>query len=208
VEPVCWVVRAKLARHRDLYPSRRGHAVLTDVDLEIAPGEVVALVGPSSAGKSTILSLLYRFHDVDAGCVRFERIIAPRRGSRRGRSERPNASTVSTEVSDFEQQGFATTSSRPGMRSRRRCGSAAKTSYRSASASAVKIRWSASQTWASCSHRSAWSEFQSVNTVVVGLVCPAKMPVTVINHSQFRVVKPRQPSPYRCRCQALAGRAP
>jgi ABC-type multidrug transport system fused ATPase/permease subunit len=54
------------------YPSRRGQPVLTDVDLEVAPGEVVALVGPSGAGKSTILSLLYRFHDVDAGRVLFE----------------------------------------------------------------------------------------------------------------------------------------
>jgi ABC-type multidrug transport system fused ATPase/permease subunit len=54
------------------YPTRRGQPVLTDVDLEVSPGEVVALVGPSGAGKSTILSLLYRFYDVDAGRVLFE----------------------------------------------------------------------------------------------------------------------------------------
>src|SRR5205807_10601066 len=54
------------------YPSRRGQQVLTEVDLEVAPGEVVALVGPSGAGKSTVLSLLYRFYDVDAGRVLFE----------------------------------------------------------------------------------------------------------------------------------------
>ncbi|HEX3478638.1 MAG TPA: ABC transporter transmembrane domain-containing protein [Kofleriaceae bacterium] len=62
----------KLERVSFAYPSRRGQPVLTDVDLEVAPGEVVALVGPSGAGKSTILSLLYRFHDVDAGRVLFE----------------------------------------------------------------------------------------------------------------------------------------
>ena len=54
------------------YPSRREQPVLTDVSLEIQPGEVIALVGPSGAGKSTILSLLFRFYDVDAGRVLFE----------------------------------------------------------------------------------------------------------------------------------------
>jgi len=54
------------------YPTRRAQPVLTEVDLDIQPGEVVALVGPSGAGKSTILSLLYRFYDVDGGRVLFE----------------------------------------------------------------------------------------------------------------------------------------
>ncbi|HEX3763240.1 MAG TPA: ABC transporter transmembrane domain-containing protein [Kofleriaceae bacterium] len=62
----------QLERVSFAYPSRRGQPVLTDVDLEVAPGEVVALVGPSGAGKSTILSLLYRFYDVDAGRVLVE----------------------------------------------------------------------------------------------------------------------------------------
>ena len=43
--------------------------VLSNVDLRIAPGEVVALVGPSGAGKTTIASLLPRFWDVTAGSV-------------------------------------------------------------------------------------------------------------------------------------------
>jgi subfamily B ATP-binding cassette protein MsbA len=46
--------------------------VLHGVDLRIAPGEVVALVGPSGAGKTTIASLLPRFWDVTAGRIRLD----------------------------------------------------------------------------------------------------------------------------------------
>ena len=42
---------------------------LDDVTLTVAPGETVALVGPSGGGKSTILSLLPRFYDVTGGAV-------------------------------------------------------------------------------------------------------------------------------------------
>ena len=59
----------KLERVSFAYPSRRGQPVLTEVELDINPGEVIAVVGPSGAGKSTILSLLYRFYDVDSGRV-------------------------------------------------------------------------------------------------------------------------------------------
>lgn len=44
-----------------------GEWVLQDVDFEIAPGERIALVGHTGAGKSTIINLLMRFYDVDRG---------------------------------------------------------------------------------------------------------------------------------------------
>lgn len=43
--------------------------VLRDICLDIAPGEIVALVGPSGAGKSTLFNLIPRFYDVTAGAV-------------------------------------------------------------------------------------------------------------------------------------------
>jgi subfamily B ATP-binding cassette protein MsbA len=45
---------------------------LEDIDLAVAPGEVVALVGPSGGGKTTLVSLLPRFWDVSRGRVRLD----------------------------------------------------------------------------------------------------------------------------------------
>lgn len=51
------------------YPTRPDGAAVNGVTMRIRPGETVALVGPSGAGKTTILQLLLRFYDPDSGRV-------------------------------------------------------------------------------------------------------------------------------------------
>lgn len=63
------------------YPSRPDRPVLQDFSLSVEPGERVALVGPSGAGKTTVLQLLLRFYDPTSGTVRLDgvdiRTVAP-----------------------------------------------------------------------------------------------------------------------------------
>lgn len=51
------------------YPSRPKVAALEGVSLDVAPGETVAFVGPSGAGKTTIMQMILRFYDPTSGRV-------------------------------------------------------------------------------------------------------------------------------------------
>ena len=54
------------------YPTRPDSPALDRFDLSVAPGETVAIVGPSGAGKTTVFNLLLRFYDPEAGTIRVD----------------------------------------------------------------------------------------------------------------------------------------
>ena len=60
-----------------------GRPVLHDLDLELEPGRIVALIGHTGSGKTTLASLVPRFYDVAAGRVLDRRRRRARRDARR-----------------------------------------------------------------------------------------------------------------------------
>ena len=46
--------------------------LIRDWSLEVSPGEMVAIVGPTGAGKTTIVNLLMRFYDIDSGVIKID----------------------------------------------------------------------------------------------------------------------------------------
>jgi ATP-binding cassette, subfamily B, multidrug efflux pump len=62
-------VKGRVAFEHVNFGYKTDEPVLRDVSLEVEPGQTLALVGPTGAGKTSIVSLLTRFYDVDSGWI-------------------------------------------------------------------------------------------------------------------------------------------
>jgi ABC-type polar amino acid transport system ATPase subunit len=56
------------------------HHVLKDIDLEVAKGEVVVVIGPSGSGKSTLCRAINRLETIDSGEIRIDGVLLPQEG--------------------------------------------------------------------------------------------------------------------------------
>jgi ATP-binding cassette subfamily B multidrug efflux pump len=66
--------RGRVRFDRVTFGYRPGEPVLRGVSLDAAPGDLVALVGPTGAGKTTIINLLTRFYELDAGAILIDEV--------------------------------------------------------------------------------------------------------------------------------------
>lgn len=80
-------VKGKIDFYKVSFRYRTGEEVLRDIELHIAPGEVVALVGKSGAGKTSLVNLIPRFYDPTSGHIEIDGIDIRRVGLQALRSQ-------------------------------------------------------------------------------------------------------------------------
>lgn len=75
VEDLYFSYNYKRAKGKDSSPNeKQPKQILKDVNLEVTPGETVAIVGETGAGKTTFVNLLMRFYELDSGTIKIDGI--------------------------------------------------------------------------------------------------------------------------------------
>ena len=67
-------IRGEVSFEQVTFGYNPNEPVLKDINLHCSPGETVALVGPTGAGKTTIINLLSRFYDVNEGSICIDKV--------------------------------------------------------------------------------------------------------------------------------------
>lgn len=75
--------------------------ILTDVNLTVAPGEVVVMVGPSGAGKTTLLRTLNRLESIDSGQIHVNGELIGQRRNQRGKLVERSARDLARQRADI-----------------------------------------------------------------------------------------------------------
>ncbi len=70
--PSAWTVRGEVSFEHVTFGYLPDHPIIRDMSLDAQPGQVVALVGPTGAGKTTIINLLTRFYEIESGSIRID----------------------------------------------------------------------------------------------------------------------------------------
>ncbi|MGJ6979763.1 ABC transporter ATP-binding protein [Aestuariimicrobium soli] len=64
--------RGEVRFERVTFSYRQDRPLITDLNLTVQPGQTVAIVGPTGAGKTTLVNLLMRFYELDGGTIRLD----------------------------------------------------------------------------------------------------------------------------------------
>ncbi|HET9271798.1 MAG TPA: ABC transporter ATP-binding protein, partial [Vicinamibacterales bacterium] len=72
--PASSTPRGEVTFDRVSFSYRPDVPLIEDLSLDVAPGQTIAIVGPTGAGKTTLVNLLMRFYDVDGGSIRIDGI--------------------------------------------------------------------------------------------------------------------------------------
>ena len=67
-------VRGKIDFEHVAFSYKEDKPLFTDINIAVKPGEMVAIVGPTGAGKTTIVNLLMRFYEINGGTIKLDDI--------------------------------------------------------------------------------------------------------------------------------------